>query len=70
MTSTKSRCNGTAPAAENPFERQVDIDVDFSGGWDVALAYLREQFGVKMERVPEPVTYEVLALRPHGKPAK
>ena len=58
------------PAAENPFERQVDIDVDFSGGWDVVLAYLREQFGVKMERVPEPVTYEVLALRPHGKPAK
>ena len=58
------------PAAENPFERQVDIDVDFSGGWDVALAYLREQFGVKMERVSEPVTYEVLVLRPHGEPAK
>ena len=58
------------PGADNPFERQVDIDVDFSGGWDVALAYLREQFGVKMERVPEPVTYEVLVLRPHGEPAE
>ena len=58
------------PAAQNPFERQVDIDVDFSGGWDVALAYLREQFGVNMERVPEPVSYEVLVLRRHGEPAK
>lgn len=50
-------------AADNPFERQVDIDVDFSEGWDVALNYLREQFGVKMERVSEPITYEVLVLR-------
>ena len=58
------------PAAENPFERHVNIDVDFSGGWDVALAYLRRQFGVKMERVYEPVSYEVLVLRPHGEPAK
>ncbi len=51
-------------AADDPFERQVDIDVDFSDGWDVALDYLREQFGVKMERVSEPITYEVLVLRP------
>ena len=51
-------------AADNPFERQVDIDIDFSDGWDVALDYLREQFGVKMERVSEPITYEVLVLRP------
>ncbi len=51
-------------AADNPFERQVDIDVDFSDGWDVALDYLREQFGVKMERVSEPITYEALVLRP------
>ena len=51
-------------AADNPFERQVDIDVDFSDGWDVALDYLREQFGVKMERVSEPITYEVLVMRP------
>ena len=51
-------------AADNPFERPVDVEVDFSGGWDVALNYLREQFGVKMERVSEPVTYEVLVLRP------
>ena len=51
-------------AADNPFERQVDIDVDFSDGWDVAIDYLREQFGVKMERVSEPITYEVLVLRP------
>ena len=58
------------PAAENPFERQVDIDVDFSGGWDVALDYLREQFGVTMERLSEPVAYEVLVMRPHGGPAK
>ena len=57
-------------AADNPFECQVEIDVDFSDGWDVALDYLREQFGVKMERVSEPITYEVLVLRPHGKGAK
>lgn len=50
-------------AADNPFERQVDIDVDFSDGWDVALDYLRTQFGVKMERVSEPIAYEVLVLR-------
>ena len=52
------------PAADYPFNRRVDIDVDFSGGWDVALDYLREQFGVEMERVSEPVAYEVLVLRP------
>ena len=57
-------------AADNPFERQVDVEVDFSDGWDVALDYLREQFGVAMERVSEPITYEVLVLRPHGKGAK
>ena len=51
-------------AADDPFERQVDIDVDFSDGWDVALDYLREQFGVKMERVSEPITYDVLVMRP------
>ena len=50
--------------ADNPFERPVDIDVDFSDGWDVALDYLRQHFGVKMERVSEPITYEVLVLRP------
>ncbi|MYA24717.1 MAG: hypothetical protein F4Z30_18925, partial [Gemmatimonadetes bacterium] len=50
-------------AADNPFERQVDIAVDFSDGWDVALDYLREHFGVKMEQVSEPITYEVLVLR-------
>ena len=54
-------------AADNPFGRPVDIDVDFSEGWDVALDYLREHFGVTMERVSEPITYEVLVLRPHGK---
>lgn len=47
----------------NYFEHPVDIDVDFSDGWDVALDYLREHFGVKMERVSEPVTYEVLVLK-------
>lgn len=50
-------------AADNPFERPVDIDVDFSEGWAVALDYLRAQFGVKMERVAEPITYEVLVMR-------
>ena len=50
--------------ADNPFERPVDIAVDFSDGWDVALNYLREHFGVAMERVSEPITYEVLVLRP------
>ena len=57
-------------AADNPFDRQVDIDIDFADGWDVALDYLREQFGVEMERVSEPITYEVLVMRPHGKGAK
>ena len=51
-------------AADNPFERPVDIDVDFSAGWNVALDYLREQFGVAMERASEPITHEVLVLRP------
>ena len=51
-------------AADNPFERPVDVDVDLSEGWDVALDYLHEQFGVKMERVSEPITYEVLVIRP------
>ena len=51
-------------AADNPFERPVDIAVEFADGWDVALDYLREQFGVKMERVSEPITYEVLVMRP------
>ena len=57
-------------AADNPFKRPVDIAVDFSDGWDVALDYLREHFGVAMERISEPITYEVLVLRPHGKGAK
>ena len=57
-------------AADNPFERPVDIAVDFAAGWDVALDYLREQFGVKMERVSEPITYEVLVLRSRGTGAK
>ena len=51
-------------AADNPFDRQVDIDIDFSDGWDVALDYLREYFGVEMERVSESISYEVLMLRP------
>ena len=51
-------------AADNPFERPVDVEIDFSDGWDVALDYLREQFGVTMERVSEPITYEVLVMRP------
>ena len=57
-------------AADNPFERPVDIDVDLSDGWDVALDYLREHFGVAMERISEPITYEALVMRPHGKGAK
>ena len=54
-------------AADNPFDRQVDIDIDFSDGWDVALNYLRAHFGVEMERVSESISYEVLMLRPHRK---
>ena len=50
-------------AADNPFERQVDIAVDLSDGWDAALDYLREHFGVTMERISEPITYEVLVLK-------
>ena len=51
-------------AAANPFHRRVDISVDFSDGWEVALKYLRENFEVTMERVTEPITYEVLVLSP------
>ena len=54
-------------SADNPFDRQVDIDIDFSDGWDVALNYLRAYFGVEMERVSESISYEVLVLRPHRK---
>ena len=50
-------------AADNPFEHQVDIAVDLSDGWDAALDYLREHFGVTMERISEPITYEVLVLK-------
>ncbi len=57
-------------AADNPFERLVDIAIDFSDGWDVALDYLHEQFGVEMKRVSEPITYEVLVLRPPSEGAK
>lgn len=57
-------------AADNPFERPVDIDVDFSDGWDVALDYLQKHFGVAMERVSEPITYEVLVMRPHSEGAE
>ena len=49
-------------ASDNPFHRRVDISVDFSDGWEVALKYLRENFGVTMERVSEPITYEALVL--------
>ena len=52
-------------ASSNPFHRRVDISVDFSDGWEVALKYLRDNFGVTMERVSEPITYEVLVLSPH-----
>ena len=30
----------------NPFHRRVDVSIDFSDGWEVALKYLRENFGV------------------------
>ena len=53
-------------AADNPFHRRVDISVDFSDGWEVALKYLRENFGVTMERISEPTTYEVLVLSPRN----
>ena len=53
-------------AADNPFHRRVDISVDFSDGWEVALKYLSENFGVAMERVSEPTTYEVLVLSPRN----
>ena len=57
-------------AADNPFERPVDIAIDFADGWDVALDYLREHFGVEMKRVSEPITYEVLVLRPPSEGVK
>ena len=50
----------------NPFHHRVDISVDFSDGWEVALKYLRENFGVTMERVSEPTTYDVLVLSPRN----
>ncbi len=53
-------------AMSNPFHRRVDISVDFSDGWEVALKYLRENFGVNMDRVTEPTTYEALVLSPRN----
>lgn len=53
-------------AADNPFHRRVDIVVDFADGWEVLLKYLRENFGVTMERVSEPTRYEVLVLSPRN----
>ncbi|MDE2926181.1 MAG: hypothetical protein OXT71_07280 [Acidobacteriota bacterium] len=58
--------NWKGASADNPFHRRVDISVDFSDGWEVALEYLRENFGVTMERVSEPTTYEVLVLSPRN----
>ena len=58
--------NWEGASADNPFHRRVDISVDFSDGWEVALKYLRENFGVTMERVSEPTTYEVLVLSPRS----
>lgn len=40
--------------------------MDFSDGWDAALDHLREQFGVAMERVSEPITHEVLVPLPQS----
>ena len=54
-------------AASNPFHRRVDVSVDFSDGWEVALKYMRENFGVTMKRVSEPTTYEALVLSPRNK---
>ena len=55
------------PPAANPFHRRVDISVDFSDGWEVALEYLRENFGVTMKRsVRTPTTYEALVLSPRN----
>lgn len=57
---------GEGATAANPFHRRVDISVDFSDGWEGVLQYLRENFGVTMERVSEPTTYEVLVLYPRN----
>lgn len=52
------------PATDSPFHRKVDIFVGFSDGWEGIVKYLRENFGVTMERASEPTTYEVLVLSP------
>ena len=57
---------GESATAANPFHRTVDISVDFSDGWEGVLDYLRENFGVTMERISEPTTYEVLVLSPRN----
>ena len=52
------------PPENDPFKKPVDIDVDFSGGWHEALAYLKKEFGVEMRRIREPVIYKAVVVTP------
>jgi anti-sigma factor RsiW len=50
------------PPAQNPFASEVDLVFQSSGTWEENAPRLQEKFGVRLERIPEPLTYEALVL--------
>lgn len=53
------------PPAQNPFASEVDLEFQSAGTWEENAPRIQEKFGVRLERIPEPLTYEALVLTPH-----
>jgi len=53
----------TGRPEQSPFRHRVDLRAESSGTWEENLDVLRNQFGVRVERVEMPVVYPTLALR-------
>ncbi|MBI2505654.1 MAG: hypothetical protein HYW07_20770 [Candidatus Latescibacteria bacterium] len=53
------------PPAQNPFASDVDLEFKSSGTWEENAPRLQEKFGVRLERISEPLTYEALVLTPN-----
>lgn len=53
------------PPAQNPFASDVDLEFQSSGTWEENGPRIQEKFGVRLERIPEPLTYEALVLTPN-----
>ncbi|MCC7264198.1 MAG: hypothetical protein IT369_16940 [Candidatus Latescibacteria bacterium] len=52
------------PPAQNPFASDVDLEFQSAGTWEENAPRIQEKFGVRLERIPEPLTYEALVLTP------